>query len=286
MRTSKIRDKIPEVMAVANVIVQLHGHTKKFAKHLVAFAIKQMRHLTDAELAEFLGKSAIGKMLGYYRTPHPSTFSKVRKRADPEMFAELYSAILLDRYKGKTLRLIAQDSTAIPANSKKDKGAKWGYRTPSKREQENAKGKACGMFCGYKLHAIADAENEMPIAFFITPANVFEKRTFRRLFEEVKSKFQIAHLAKYLADCAFDATDVREELHYNDIKDVIAINGRRFRKSEVPKDPEYGKRWAIERIFSRLKEVFGLAKNRFMGEKKVAIHTYSCLLAYMITYLM
>jgi len=41
---------------------------------------------------------------------------------------------------------------------------------------------------------------------------------------------------------------------------VIARNGRRFRKSEEPKDKDYKKRWAIERIFARLKEMFGLAR--------------------------
>ncbi|MGC9098992.1 MAG: transposase [Candidatus Micrarchaeia archaeon] len=58
---------------------------------------------------------------------------------------------------------------------------------------------------------------------------------------------------------------------------VIATNGRGFYKSKPPKDPEYGKRWAIERIFSRLKEMFGLAKNRFVGIKKVTIFAFSCL---------
>ena len=57
-------------------------------------------------------------------------------------------------------------------------------------------------------------------------------------------------------------------------------------KSEAPKDPDYGKRWAIERIFSRLKEVFGMAKNRFVGLKKVSIHVFSCLLAYAVRYVM
>ena len=49
---------------------------------------------------------------------------------------------------------------------------------------------------------------------------------------------------------------------------------------------DYGKRWAIERIFSRLKEVFGMAKNRLVGLKKVSIHVFSCLLAYAIRYVM
>ncbi|MEM3839146.1 MAG: hypothetical protein QXF01_01030 [Candidatus Micrarchaeaceae archaeon] len=40
----------------------------------------------------------------------------------------------------------------------------------------------------------------------------------------------------------------------------------------------------IERIFPRLKELFGLAKNRFIGIKKVAAHVFACLIAYWMRY--
>ena len=54
---------------------------------------------------------------------------------------------------------------------------------------------------------------------------------------------------------------IYKELHRNNVKPVIAINGRGFYKSSVPKDPEYGKRWAVERVFSHLKEGFWLSRN-------------------------
>ena len=38
-------------------------------------------------------------------------------------------------------------------------------------------------------------------------------------------------------------------------------------------------------VFSRLKEVFGLSKNRFVGIEKVAVHIYSCLIAYIVKYM-
>jgi len=37
--------------------------------------------------------------------------------------------------------------------------------------------------------------------------------------------------------------------------------------------------------FSRLKEVFGLAKNRSIGIGEVMLHAYACLIAYLIKYL-
>lgn len=60
--------------------------------------------------------------------------------------------------KGKRLRLLAQNNN-IPAFSRKDRNAKKGHRTPSKREHEDANGKANDMFFGYKLHMFCDAEN-------------------------------------------------------------------------------------------------------------------------------
>ena len=286
MKIEELRNKIPEVCAAARVIVQRYGHTKKFAKHIVALVIKPLKNLTDVDLSEYVVKDRIGRMLGYRRIPHPSVFSKVRERADPAIFEELNNWILLDRTKGKQIRLLAQDSTDIPAYSHGDKHARWGHRTPSKREQEDANGNANDMFFGYKLHAIADAESEVPTGFFIAPGNRHDSVFFNGLLNEVKSRFRIAFGAKFLADSGYDATRIYKELHYENIKAVIATNGRGHRKSETPKDPEYGKRWSIERIFSRLKGMFGLANNRFMGMKKVSIHIYSCLIAYLMTYLM
>jgi hypothetical protein len=70
------------------------------------------------------------------------------------------------------------------------------------------------------------------------------------------------------------------------ITPAISRNGRRRRKSEIPKDPDYGKRWAIERIFLRLKEAFGMKNNRFAGLKNVSIYVFSCILAYAMRYIM
>lgn len=286
MNIEELENKIPEVCAAVRVIVQHYRHTKKFAKHIVALVIKQVKDLKDWELVEFVGTNKIGKLIGYKQTPTPSTFSKVRERTDPNIFRDLDNWITQDRFKGKQIRLLAQDSTDVPAFSRKDKDARTGHRTPSKREQEDANGHANEMFFGYKLHAIAVAESDIPIGFCIAPGNRHDKLFFKQLFEGVKTKFSIAYSAKCLLDSAYDSTDIYENLHENNVKAVISRNGRKWRKSEIPKDSDYGKRWAIERIFSRLKEMFGLAKNRFVGMKKVSIHIYSCICAYLMEYLM
>ncbi len=51
MRIYEIKDKIVEVWAVARVVVQKYGHTKKFAKNIVALVIKQNDILGDLKVA-------------------------------------------------------------------------------------------------------------------------------------------------------------------------------------------------------------------------------------------
>ena len=286
MELYEIKNKIPEVWSIARVVVQKYGHTKKFAKQIIALVIKEDKNFSDEKLAKFLGEDPIGKILGYSKTPHPSVFSKVRKRADPRIFQEVFEWLMQNRMKGKHIHLIAQDSTDISAYSKYDKDARLGHRTPSKKEQIASKSTKKSFVFGYKLHAIADVETEMPIAVEIASANKHDKTFFHRLYGIAKDSFHvhINYNPKFLADAAFDATDIYQELHYDNVKPLIAGNGRGHYKSQKPEDKDYRKRWSIERVFSRLKEVFYLAKNRFIGIKKVAIHIYSCIIAYVLRY--
>ncbi len=243
MKIYELKNKIPEVWAYAKIVSIENGHTVKYAKHIVALVIKQIMHLTDKELAEFLSTNEIGRMLHYKMHFSHTIFSKARKAAS-EMVKDLYEFLIYQKMKRKHIRLLAIDSTDIQAFSSKDNDAKYGHRTPSKKEQRTLKDNAKTLFLGYKLHAIADAETEMPIAVEIAPANRHDKIFFHRLYATVKKIFHIYMNpdAKFLAYAGYDATDIYQELHYDNIKPVIAINGRGFYKSSAPKDPEYGKR--------------------------------------------
>ncbi len=285
MEIYKLNNKIPEVLAYARTVSKRNGHTGKYAKHIVALVVKQTVHFTDEELTEFLSTNEIGRILGYKMRFNHTIFSKVRKNA-ANIVKELYELLVYQKMKGKQIRLAAIDSTDIQAFSSNDKDAKYGHRTPSKREQRTMKDSAKTLFFGYKLHAIADAETEVPIAVEIAPANRHDKTFFHRLYAIAKKTFHIHMVpdSNLLADAGYDSTDLYQELRHDNVKPVIAINGRGFYKSSVPKDSEYGKRWAVERVFSRLKEVFGLSKNRFVGIEKVAVHIYSCLIAYIVKY--
>lgn len=285
----KIKNKIPEVFMYACMTARRFGHTAnkgaKFGKHIVALAVKQLLSLTDRELANYVRTDELGKILGYRQHVNFSIFSKVRSRSDPKMIEEIIDSIINMRFKGKQLRLMVQDSTDVFAHTRKDTDAKYGYRTPSKKEQTNLKSKQKSFVFGYKLHMIADAEREMPLKFCIKPANTNDKLLFDPLFQKVKNNFFFNHHVKFLGDAAYDSTDITETLRKNGIAPLTAINGRGFYKSRIPKDPEYGRRWAIEHIFSRLKEMLGLKRNRFIGIKKVSQHVSYCIMAYLLRYL-
>lgn len=285
----KIRYKIPEVFTYACMTARRYGHVvnrgAKFGKHIVALALKQVLGLTDRELADYVEKEEIGKILGYKNHVNFSLFSKVRSRSDPGMIQETINTIIQMKFKGKQLRLVVQDSTDIVAYSGKDPDAKYGYRTPSKKEQKNMKSAEKSFVFGYKLHMIADAETEIPLVFSIKPANMHDKMLFHPLFQEIKDRFFLNHHVKFLGDAAYDSTDITETLRKNGIAPLTAINGRGFYKSRRPKDPEYGKRWSIEHIFSRLKGLCGLKDNRLIGFQKVSEHISYCVLAYLLRYL-
>jgi len=147
-----------------------------------------MVHLTDRELAEFLSKSDIGKILNYKQQFDFTIFSKVRKES-AQILNELFEILVEQKMKEKQARLFAIDSTDIPAFSFKDKYAKFGHRTPSKREQNLTKDKEKANFYGYKLHVITDAETELPVAVTIAPANRHDKKFFHPLYNKIKQLF-------------------------------------------------------------------------------------------------
>lgn len=286
MNIENLKNKIQEVYAIARVLVQKYGHTRKFAKHIVAFAIKQLKgFLTDAKLIDFVSTDPIGREIGYDHRPDPSIFSKVRKRMDPEMVGDVITAITTTKYRDTVVGRIVEDSTDVDAYSRKDVDARWGKRTIPKKRQSVKKERVEDFF-GYKLHAVADADRDVPLSIGVISGNRNDKIMFPYLFSGTRHNFRLKLGAKFIADAQYSSHKIRNELRSNELVPVIPISGNMYMKTVDPKDPDYGKRWSIERIFSRLKEMFNMGKNRFIGLKRVKIHIYSCVLAYLIEYLL
>ncbi len=133
---------------------------------------------------------------------------------------------------------------------------------------------------------IYDVETGIPLYTKTLSANIHDSRVFGILFKHVRTKFNIADNAKFLADSAYDSTKIYETLRYYNITPVIAINRRSHYKLSKPKDKDYRKRAAIERFNSLLKMKMNLLYVRFNGLQSVTAHVSSCIFGYLLKYIL
>ena len=288
---SKIKKIIPVVMKqvalVSRDLGHWYGNGMLYGKHVAALALGSIFRCSDRELPDELQSRGLLKAFGYQTTPDHSIFSKVRSEVGEEKVGRVAESIICGLYKDRRLRLIAIDSSYVPYYFEDDLDAVWGYATLTKKEQEVLKEKTQkGLKRGYKLHVIYDVETSIPLYWIVLPANIHDKDAFKTLFDYVRTHFRFAHEAKFLADSAYDSTDVRFMLRENHIIPVIAINGRGHYKSSKPKDLDYGKRGAIERFFSLLKMKMNLLNVRVKGIQKVTAHVFSCMVGYLFKYVL
>jgi Transposase DDE domain len=267
-----------------------YGNGMLYAKHLVALGIGCILRCSDYELSDELSDKKLLKLLGYKSEPDKSIFSKVRKEVGEEKIGKVAELIILEIYRGRFISAVAIDSTFIPYWFEKDTDAAWGHVTLPRKEKEvlgegkkDVKKKILKK--GYKLHVIYDVETGIPLYWIVLPANVHDKDAFKTLFDYVKAHFKFAHNAKFLADSAYDSSDVRFVLRESGITPVIAVNGRGHYPSETPKDPDYRKRGAIERFFSLLKRKLNLLNVRVKGLQRVTVHVNSCIFGYLLKYI-
>ena len=284
----KIKNKVSEVWAAASLIAVSTGHIyakgRLVGRQITAIAIENLLGCSDKELPDRLEDNGLLQLLGYDKKPDPSIFSHVRKGIGSNAIMNVDLFIIQRLYRDRTVRLLAIDSKFIQTYSKDDKEALFGYFTTPKRDQ--TKEKKIETKQGYKIHVIIDVETGVPLYWIVLPANEHDSGAFATLFSYVREHFRIAHEAKFLADSAYDSTAIYEALRHFNIIPVIAINGRGHYKSSTPKDSEYGKRWAIERFFSKLQRKIGILNNRFIGIERVTFHVNSVLMGYLIRYIL
>jgi len=96
-------------------------------------------------LQNFCLKNEIGRIPDYKQHFNFTIFSKVRKEST-QIIKELFEILIEQKMKERQAGLFAIDSTDIPAFSFKDRDAKFGHRTPSKKEQNLIKDKEKGSF--------------------------------------------------------------------------------------------------------------------------------------------
>jgi IS5 family transposase len=221
-----------------------------------------------------------------------AVLSRFRKRVGPERLMRIVdhaiqTLVEKGRIKGETL---AMDSTFIKAHSRRNLDNRTGYSDPESRVGRAVKTRDLG----YRLHLAVDCRSEMPLAMTVARANENEKKHSLKLFEKascyVKPKRLVAdpqYSSRNLRDAALKQGTVPvipyPRNQQKGVKGILRID-RKF-KSHGPQKLRraYRRRVAVERVFSRLKNLAGLTQHNLRGLAKITFHAQLCLLIMLFT---
>ena len=182
-------------------------------------------------------------------------------------------------------KLVAVDSTPLKGYAHfwknrecSDPDAKWGYSPTTE------------WVFGYKVHIAVDVESELPLAFTVTPANIYDNKEYPKVLEILIQEGIRPKVI--LADAAYDSKEsYRLTLKYGAVP-IIAINKRNLKKNtrdferDLPlqRNSEswkslYRRRSSAERVISRLKDELALKDLKVRGLDNVRIHVAFSLIA-------
>jgi transposase len=134
----------------------------------------------------------------------------------------------------------------------------------------------------------------MPIAMTVASANENEKKHSLKLFEKASCHVKPRRL---VADSQYSSQSLRDAAlkqgvvpvipyprnQQKGVKGILRVD-RKF-KSHGPQQLRrtYRKRVAVERVFSRLKNLAGLTMHNLRGLAKITFHAHLCLLIMLLT---
>jgi IS5 family transposase len=264
-----------------------------FKAHLV----RRLKHIpSDRMLVRQMWKDPRLKKICDIEANEPpygiAVLSRFRTKVGPERLARIVDQavevlVTMGRIKGEALAL---DSTFIKAYSRRNFDNRTGYSDPESRIGRAVKAKDLG----YRLHLAVDVKSELPIAMIVVSANENEKKHSISLFEK-SSKY--VKPGKLLADSQYSAANLRETALERGALPVIpyprnqqvGVRGilrvdRKFRSHGPQKFRRaYKKRVAVERVFSRLKNLASLTQHNLRGLAKVTFHSQLCVLIMLFT---
>jgi hypothetical protein len=221
-----------------------------------------------------------------------AVLSKFRSKVGAERLARIVDRtveVLVEkgRIKGEALAL---DSTFIKAYSRRNLDNRTGYSDPESRIGRAVKAKDLG----YRLHLAVDVKSELPIAMILVSANENEKKhsisLFKKASEHVKPR-------KLLADSQYSSASFRDTVlefgalpvipypknQCKGVRGILRVD-RKFRSHGPQKFKiAYKKRVAIERVFSRLKNLASLSQHNLRGLAKLKFHSQLCVLIMLLT---
>ena len=261
-----------------------------------AHLLRRLRHIpSDRMLVRQMWKDPRLRKICDIEDDEPpygiAVLSRFRSKVGPERLMRIVDQsvevlVKKGRIKGETLAL---DSTFIKAISRRNLDNRTGYSDPESRVGRAVKVKDLG----YRLHLAVDTKSEMPIAMIVASANENEKKHSNNLFlqasNHVKSK-------KLVADPQYSSQSLRDNAIREGTLPVVpyprnqkvGVRGvlrvdRRF-KSHGPQELRraYKKRVAVERVFSRLKNLTGLTQHNLRGLAKITFHSQLCVIAMLL----
>jgi Transposase DDE domain len=139
-----------------------------------------------------------------------------------------------------------------------------------------------------------DVKSELPVAMIVVSANENEKKHSISLF---KKTLECVKPRKLLADSQYSAASLRETalecgalpvIPYPrnqrvGVRGILRID-KKFRSHGPQKlKTAYRKRVAIERVFSRLKNLTSLMQHNLRGLAKITFHSQLCVLIMLLT---
>jgi transposase len=221
-----------------------------------------------------------------------AVLSRFRTKVGPERLSRIVDQTIKrlvekGRIKGEA---IALDSTFIKAYSRRNLDNKTGYSDPESRIGRAVKAKDLG----YRLHLAVDVRSELPVAMIVVSANENEKKHSINLF---KKTLECVKPRKLLADSQYSAASLRETAlehgalpvipypknHCKGVRGILRID-KKFRSHGPQKfKTAYRKRVAIERVFSRLKNLTSLMQHNLRGLAKITFHSQLCVLIMLLT---
>ena len=221
-----------------------------------------------------------------------AVLSRFRSKVGSERLARIIDEavnvlVQKGRIKGEA---VALDSTFVKAYSRRNLDNRTGYSDPEARVGRAVKAKDLG----YRLHLAIDVKSELPIAMKLVPANENEKKHSIELFTKASEHIRPR---KLLADSQYSAASLREKAaeygalpvipypknQCKGVRGILRVD-KKFR-SHGPQQLKtaYKKRAAIERVFSRLKNLTCLTQHNLKGLGKVTFHAQLCIIIMLFT---
>jgi len=242
-------------------------------KMLLLLALGELQNLSDLRLEFEISANLLYREFCGFRideaTPDHSTISRFRDRIMPvwdDIWADFMDWLEDKEYIGDSLVIV--DSTAIQARTRfrkeksdKDENGKTDYSGQTDPDARHGHKSAKKPFYGYKGHIAVDGKSDFIVAVETTGGEKFDGDMLPA----------IVHKIRYLPAA------VTGDKAYNSAKNRLFLWSQGVQDKTIPKVRRVGRppnahktRKRIERVFSVIKEKFGLKRTRFFGDIKVS----------------